>query len=448
MVKTSLPERSQRLTSLDAYRGFVMLAMASGGLAFAPVFREHREQILAEYGGTAYAVWWQRLWETLSYQFDHVAWTGCSIWDLIQPSFMFMVGVSMPFSYSKRKAQGQSELRMLGHAVFRSIVLILLAIFLMSNRRSQTHYEFVNVLAQIGLGYTFVYLLWRLHWVLQLVALAGILGGYWYFFYQYEIPASEYKLVRQYIAEKTPLDPDEELGQFEGLAAHWNKHTNAAAAFDRQFLSRYPRPLEPWNGRTYWINRGGYQTLNFIPSIATMLLGVMAGRLLRGQGSHRRKLLWLLGAGGICFLIAMGIDTTIWPVKIAGWDWSLCPVVKRIWTPSWAVFSAGWTFWILAGFYLVIDVWRWKWWAFPLVVVGMNSIVMYCMAQLIKPWIGRTLKTHLTTLDALAGWQQGATYYLFSEAYPYAAIWRSVATLFVLWLVCLWLYRKRIFVRI
>ncbi|MGH7199515.1 MAG: hypothetical protein ACREJB_02855, partial [Planctomycetaceae bacterium] len=127
-------------------------------------------------------------------------------------------------------------------------------------------------------------------------------------------------------------------------------------------------------------------------------------------------------------------------------DWTLCPAVKRIWTPSWAVFSAGWAFVMLGAFYFVIDVIGWKGWAFPLKVVGMNSIAMYVMAQLLKPWISKTLDIHLTTLDA---WLGTATRgYLFSESYPYAAVVESLARLAVLWLICLWLYRRKLFVRI
>ena len=85
---------------------------------------------------------------------------------------------------------------------------------------------------------------------------------------------------------------------------------------------------------------------------------------------------------------------------------------------------------------------------FPLVVVGMNSIAMYCMSQLIKPWVGRSLETHLSVVDITCGWNKGLVYYLFSESYPFAEILRYSAVLFVLWLVCLWLYRRRIFIRI
>src|SRR5262245_34979241 len=111
----------QRLVSLDAYRGFVMLAMASGGAAiFGSVV-------------TAAETPLQSLVQFLAQQFEHTDWRGCNFWDLIQPSFMFMVGVAMPFSYSSRRARGESHGQLLGHALVRSLILILLAIFLSSN---------------------------------------------------------------------------------------------------------------------------------------------------------------------------------------------------------------------------------------------------------------------------------------------------------------------------
>src|SRR5207244_10142528 len=107
-------------------------------------------------------------------------------------------------------------------------------------------------------------------------------------------------------------------------------------------------------------------------------------------GSDRRdgdKVRWLLRAGAICFAVAMSLDTSIWPFAIPRCEWHLAPIVKRIWTPGWAVFSSGWTFWMLAAFYWMIDIRQWKRWSWPLMIVGMNSIAMYVMAQLIKPWI-------------------------------------------------------------
>src|SRR5262245_58227032 len=128
-------EKAARLTSLDAYRGFIMLAMASSGFAIP--------QVAAQFPDSG-------IWQFLAFQFEHVAWTGCSFWDLIQPSFMFMVGVAMPFSHASRVAKGDTASQIRTHVVLRALVLIALGIFLSSNRSNSTNFTFVNVLTQIG----------------------------------------------------------------------------------------------------------------------------------------------------------------------------------------------------------------------------------------------------------------------------------------------------------
>ncbi|HEV3121913.1 MAG TPA: DUF5009 domain-containing protein, partial [Isosphaeraceae bacterium] len=150
-----------RLLSLDAYRGFTMLAMASAGLGIAKVaasqpFSEHF------------------LWDKLAFQVDHVMWRGCSFWDMIQPSFMFIVGVAMPFSYASRQAQGQTGSRQFRHALLRSVLLVLLGVFLSSQGHTHTNWSFVNVLSQIGLGYTFVFLLICCPIGIQVLAIVAI----------------------------------------------------------------------------------------------------------------------------------------------------------------------------------------------------------------------------------------------------------------------------------
>lgn len=462
---------AERLVSLDAYRGFIMLAMASSGFGFAIVAK--KDEVLGRFADTTWDGPWRGLWSMLAYQFDHVAWTGCGFWDLIQPSFMFMVGVSLPFSNSRRQQSGQSGWGRFGHVLVRSLILILLGVFLSSNGRSQTNFTFVNVLTQIGLGYPLLYLLSEKtgdvgrtsRWLqVQFAAVIVVLVGYWGWFAWYEAPPEELAQVRAAVLA-VPNKTEAEFDQFSGFAAHWNKHENAAAAVDRQLLSLLPReaPAAPAPStddsappdRRFWFNDGGYQTLNFIPSLATMIFGLMAGQVLRDARPARDKLRWLLWAGLACFLLVLPLDPTIWPWPLTklGIEWSLCPSVKRIWTPTWAVFSSGWTFWMLAAFYWVIDVRGWRRWSWPLVVVGMNSITMYVMSQLMRAWTKGSLKTHLATVDAwiadrgLVG-DRGIRYFLFDEQFAYSPICERVVVLFMLWLACVWLYRQRIFVRI
>jgi predicted acyltransferase len=114
----------------------------------------------------------------------------------------------------------------------------------------------------------------------------------------------------------------------------------------------------------------------------------------------------------------------------------ICPVVKKIWTPSWVLFSGGWCFLLLAGFYTVIDLWKRKAWAFPLVVIGVNSIAAYCIAHLFEDFIAKMLRTIL-----------GQDFFkMFGAAYePFL---HGAGVLLVLWLLLLWMYRRKILLRI
>ena len=202
-----------------------------------------------------------------------------------------------------------------------------------------------------------------------------------------------------------------------GFFAHWNMNANVAAAFDRWFLNLFPQPP----GRPFVFNEGGYATLNFIPSMATMIFGVLAGELLRSGQDQMIKLRTLLLAGAVGASLGLVLDA------------SICPIVKRIWTPSWTIYSAGYACWMLAAFYAVIDVAGIRRWSFPLVVVGMNSIAIYLMAQLMKPFVASTVRTHFGP-DVFAG--------------PYGPLVRASSTLLVFWLICFWMYRQKIFVKI
>jgi heparan-alpha-glucosaminide N-acetyltransferase len=407
----TLKTRPPRLAGLDAYRGFVMLTMASGGFAFAKLARHFPDS---------------PLWQSLGYQFEHTAWRGCSFWDMIQPSFMFMVGVAMPFSYASRRAQGQTASQLTRHALVRSLVLVALGVFLSSAGSKQTNFTFVNVLSQMGLGYMVVFLLLGRSPRVQLAAAAAILAGYWLWFAAYPLPSAG--------LDRKALNLPDGWQPFTGFFAHWERNTNPAAAFDRWFLNLFPRPpLSP-----YAFNEGGYQTLNFIPSIATMIFGLMAGELIRGARPAAAKLRSLAVAGMVCLALGAMLDATA------------CPIVKRIWTPSWTIYSTGWTCLQLAFFYGVVDVAGYRRWAFPFVVVGVNSIAIYVMAQLMKPFVASTLKIHLgRPYEALAASNPFGMHlepHLFGGVY--GPMVQAAAVLLVFWLICLGMYRQRIFVKI
>ncbi|MFO1497725.1 MAG: DUF5009 domain-containing protein [Verrucomicrobiota bacterium] len=386
-----------RLMSLDAYRGFVMLLMASEGLNIGRVARQFPDS---------------GVWQFLAYQTEHVAWRGCSLWDLIQPSFMFMVGVALPFSIASRKAKGQEFGLMLWHAVWRSLLLIALGIFLRSTHRPQTYFTFEDVLTQIGLGYTFLFLLgWTQNWRIQLAAALVILTGYWAAFALYPLPPAGFDYASVGVPSTWP--------HLQGFAAHWDKNTNLAAAFDQWFLNLFPRE------KPFVFNGGGYLTLSFVPSLATMIFGLLAGNWLREARPPAQKFAWLALVGVGCLGLGTILDLT-----------GICPSVKRIWTPAWAIVSTGWTCLLLATFYAVIDVKGQRRWAFPLLVVGMNSIAMYCMAHLIDSFIAQSIKTHA-----------GQRVFEVAGA-AYASMVQQAAILLVLWLICGWMYRRQIFLRI
>ncbi|MGE4004230.1 MAG: hypothetical protein AB7I48_28955, partial [Planctomycetaceae bacterium] len=164
----------ERLASLDAYRGFIMTMLAASGFGVARFASLPPEAPVWQFRE-------REFWEHLAFHFEHPDWgsrfglMGISCWDLIQPAFMFMVGVAMPFSYASREAAGQNKGRRIGHALWRAVVLVLLGVFLYSLGSPRTNWIFPNVLAQIGLGYFFAYLLLgRRHWI-QWTALGGIL---------------------------------------------------------------------------------------------------------------------------------------------------------------------------------------------------------------------------------------------------------------------------------
>ena len=114
----------------------------------------------------------------------------------------------------------------------------------------------------------------------------------------------------------------------------------------------------------------------------------------------------------------------------------ICPVVKRIWTPSWTLFSGGWCFLFTAGFYAVIDIVKKGKWAFPLIVIGTNSIAAYCMAHLFEGFFVDSLNTHLGP----------NTFKVFGAAYQ--TLLMGTGILLSLWLILFWMYRRKIFLRI
>jgi heparan-alpha-glucosaminide N-acetyltransferase len=391
------PAPARRLASLDVFRGLTMLFMASEIMRIPAVAEK--------FTGSRTAQW-------LAFGLDHVPWTGFVPWDLIQPSFMFMVGVALPFSVASRRARGEPFAAQLGHAVRRALILILLGVFLRSQGRPLTYWTFEDVLTQIGLGYVFLFLLAHATPRAQWIAAAAVLAGTWLTFALYPLPPAGFDTA----LVGMPADWPHHL---QGFAAHWDKNTNLANRADQWFLNLFPRE------HPFVYNRGGYTTVNFVPSLATMIFGLLAGELLRGAASDREKLraLVVYGAAGIVLGAVL---------HFAG----VCPLVKRIWTPSWAIFSAGWAALFLALFYWMIDVRGWRRWTFPFLVVGMNSIATYVIVHVAEHYTADALRTHLGR----------RTFQAFGAVYEPVLI--GGASLLLFWLMLYWMYRRKIFIRI
>lgn len=388
-----------RLASLDAYRGFVMLLM------MAEVLRLKRvAQALPDSG----------VWSFFALQQSHVEWVGCSLHDLIQPSFSFLVGVALPYSIASRRARGQSTGTMIGHAVWRAAVLILLGVFLRSTGRTLTNWTFEDTLTQIGLGYGFLFALGFRPVREQWAAFVLIVVGVWAAFALHPLPAAGFDYAKVGVAQSWL-----ETNGLSGFAAHWQKNTNLAAGFETWWLNLFPRE------KPFLFHSGGYATLSFVPTLATMILGLLAGNVLRGERAPREKLRWFVIAGGSG--LAVG--------ALLGWL-GVCPVVKRIWTPSWVLFSGGWCCLLLAGFYAGVDVARRGRWAFPLIVIGANSIAAYLIAHLFVDFIRKALTTHL-----------GAEIFR-SLGAAYEPLVLGGATLAVMWALLYGMYRQRWFLKI
>ncbi|MDX9754819.1 MAG: hypothetical protein RBU29_12715, partial [bacterium] len=197
------------------------------------------------------------------------------------------------------------------------------------------------------------------------------------------------------------------------------KNTNLAAAFDRWFLNLFPRES------VFVYNGGGYQTLSFIPTLATMILGLIAGQVLRRESAPRDKVRWLALGGAALLLGGLLLHGL-----------GLCPIVKRIWTPAWTLFSGGLCFWILAGLYQIIDVWGYSKWAFPLLIFGMNAIALYWMHWTLNGFILDSFRIHLGQ----------EIFLLLGE--PFETLLGGIAILAVNWGVLFWMYRNKVFVRI
>ncbi|QNI34755.1 DUF5009 domain-containing protein [Alloacidobacterium dinghuense] len=385
-----------RNVAVDAYRGLVMLLMMGEVMSFAKVARAFPDSLF---------------WRVLAFNQNHVEWAGMSLHDTIQPGFTFLVGVALPYSINSRIVKGQSFGKMLAHTLWRSLLLIALGIFLRSTHSTQTYFTFEDTLTQIGLGYTFAFLLAYCKPKWQWAALGAILFAYWLAWALYPVPGPNF----DYAAVGVSADWHH---NFTGFASHWNKNSNLGQAVDVWFLNLFPRASR------FVYNDGGYLTSSFIPTLGTMLLGLFAGRWFR-EVAPKIPIKRFVLVGLALMAAALLLHVT-----------GICPIVKRIWTPSWTLFSGGVCFLFLASFSWLIDVKGYRRWAFPLVVVGMNSIAAYLIAHLWEDFIIENLHINLGS----------APFRIFGTGLEPFML--GVTVMLIYWLTLYWMYRRKLFLRI
>jgi len=363
-----LPALSGRVMSIDALRGFDMFWIIGGGAIFESLHR------IFDHPATAF----------INKQLQHVDWEGFQFEDLIMPLFLFIVGVVMPFSFAKRlEAGGKGRLYL--HIVRRTVILFILGMVaqghLLEYDLSQLHI-YSNTLQAIAAGYLIsAVIILNMSILWQAIATAGLLVLFWLLMVLVPVP---------------------EFG-----AGVLTAEGNLAIYIDKLVFGQFQ------DGTTYtWI-------LSSMTFATTVMLGVFAGHWLRRVDTGPRKVAGLAIGGAGCL--------------IAGYLWGLLfPIIKHLWTSSFVLYSGGICLLLLALFYLVIDVWGFKKWAFGFKVIGLNAIAVYMAVHVIDFWsIGDVF------VGGLSRWLG-----------DWIGFVQAVAAFAVVWLILLWMYRKRTFIKI
>jgi predicted acyltransferase len=370
---TSAPAGSGRIVALDALRGFDMFWIVGG-----------QELALAAAG-----LFWTTPPPWIERQLEHVPWEGFTAWDLIMPLFLFMVGAAMPFSFARRMDEGQSKSGLYLKIVRRAVILFILGMIvqghLLEFDLSKLHI-FCNTLQAIAVGYLVAgFVMLNVGVISQVAFTLGLLVVYW--------------LLIRFVP-------------FEGHpAGTLEPNANLALAVDKFVLGRFIDGTQP---PYTWM-------LSSLTFTASVMMGVMSGHIMRANWRSWQRLVALIAAGAACLA--------------AGWawaEWGGLPIIKHIWTSSMALWAAGWSFLLLAAFYLVIDMIGWRRWAFFFVVIGMNAITIY-VANWFIPFNGIS--------ETLVG---GAARHA-GSAGPAIV---ELTAMMLAWLLLYHLYRQKIFVRI
>ena len=367
-----MPDRQEksnnRLLSLDFYRGLTMfLLIAEFSQLFSYLVTPQLE------GSFIY---------TIGTQFHHVEWIGLHFWDLIQPFFMFIVGVAMPLSFSKRMGKGDSYKQIRKHVFKRAFLMLFLGWGLYCINAGKIVFLFQNVLAQLAVTYILAFLVMRKSVGIQIgfsILLILINEGLYRFF---------------------PI---------EGF-------TNAFVAGEN-FGAWFNILISGEDGGGHWA------MFNAIPTAAHTIWGVLAGQLLMGKYSAKKKLQILFGAGIIGLIIGYGLSP-------------FTPIIKRISTSTFVFASGGWALIALGLCYWLIDVKKYQKGVLFFAIVGMNPLFIYLFAHVGGADLIKTILLPFSNL--LFSWtgELGANIML------------SCLVLFTLWYICYWMYKKKMFIRI
>ncbi len=372
---------TRRVLSVDALRGFIMFWIL-GGDSLAQALKK-----MAVGGGVAVAT----IGGFFGDQLEHVDWEGFRFYDLIFPSFVFIVGVSIVFSLTslvEREGRAAAHKR-----VFRrfAILFVLALIYSGGVSTEWPNIRLLGVLNRIALCYLFASLLF-LNLRLRGLVVAGVmlLVGYWALMTFVPVPG---------------------IG-----AGSFAKGANLANWIDSQYL-----PGKKWDGT--WDPEGLLSTL---PAIATCLLGVFAGLLLRNARIEaQRKSLWLIGAGA--------------GMVVLGFLWGLqFPVIKKIWTSSYVLVAGGFSAMLLGIFHQVIDLWKRHRWATPFIWIGANAITLYFIESIVS-------------FEKVAGRLVGGDVGNFFDAHVTAGtghLLRALVGLLLAIALARFLYRRKIFLRV
>lgn len=304
----------KRLVSLDAYRGITMFLLIGESARVYGAF----EGMFSE--GTIGHVFFT--------QFSHHPWNGLRFWDLIQPFFMFIVGVAMPFSLRKRLGKKEEKGKVTRHILQRCLFLFLFGTGLHCIHAGALVFELWNVLTQLSFTILLTYLFINQSLKVQLSVTLVLLV----------ITELLYRLYEP----SAPFVKGENFGSFVDLILMGK------------------------------LSAGGWVAINCIPTAAHTLWGAMCGKILLSKRSHHLKIKYFLLAGFVGLVLGYGLDWV-----------GITPIIKRICTSSFVLVSGGWAILALAFFYWLIDIKKFNQWPFVFIVVGMNSIFIYLFANLL-----------------------------------------------------------------